>query len=50
VEQEPTLRAQLLAIPGVEEAVIAIDEGVAYLKVDNGRLDWARLKAAVGGT
>ncbi len=50
VEQEPTLRAQLLAIPGVEEAVIAIDEGVAYLKVDNGRLDWARLRAAVGGT
>jgi len=48
-EQEPTLRAQLLAIPGVEEAVVAIDEGVAYLKVDNGRLDWARLKAATGG-
>lgn len=45
LEQEPTLRAQLLAIPGVEEAVIAIDEGVAYLKVDNGRLDWARLEA-----
>jgi MFS family permease len=48
-EQEPTLRAQLLAIAGVEEAVVAIDEGVAYLKVDNGRLDWARLKAAAGG-
>ncbi len=45
VEQESLLQAQLLAIPGVEEAVIAIDEGVAYLKVDNGRLDWARLDA-----
>lgn len=50
VEQEPTLRAQLLAIPGVEEAVIAIDEGVAYLKVDNGRLDWARLQAVSAGS
>ena len=47
-EQEPTLRARLLAIPGVEDAVIAVDEGVAYLKVDNGRLDWARLQAAAG--
>ncbi|MGB5735053.1 MAG: MFS transporter [Thiohalocapsa sp.] len=45
VEQESLLQARLLAIPGVEEAVIAIDEGVAYLKVDNGRLDWARLDA-----
>ncbi|MGB5835393.1 MAG: MFS transporter [Thiohalocapsa sp.] len=40
-----TFRERLLAIPGVEEAVIPIDEGVAYLKVDNGRLDWARLQA-----
>jgi predicted MFS family arabinose efflux permease len=40
-----SLREQLLAVPGVEEAVIAIDEGVAYLKVDNGKLDWARLNA-----
>ena len=48
-EQEANLRAQLLAVPGVEEVVVAIDEGVAYLKVDNGRLDWARLKAAAGG-
>jgi MFS family permease len=39
------LREQLLAVPGVEEAVIVLDEGVAYLKVDNGRLDWARLNA-----
>jgi MFS family permease len=40
----PRLEARLLAIPGVEDAVIAVDEGVAYLKVDSGRLDWARLR------
>jgi predicted MFS family arabinose efflux permease len=39
------LRERLLAIPGVEDAVVALDEGVAYLKVDSGRLDWARLQA-----
>jgi predicted MFS family arabinose efflux permease len=50
VEQGSTLREQLLAIPGVEEAVVAIDEGVAYLKVDNGRLDWARLSALTGAS
>jgi len=43
--QAQWLREQLLAVPGVEEAVVALDEGVAYLKVDNGRLDWARLEA-----
>ncbi|MGD2021169.1 MAG: MFS transporter [Thiohalocapsa sp.] len=42
----PTLRERLLAVPGVEEAVIAVDEGVAHLKVDNRRVDWARLTAA----
>ncbi len=35
---------QLLAIPGVEEALIATDEGVAYLKVDKRQVDWARLQ------
>lgn len=29
--------AELQALPGVEEVVIALDEGVAYLKVDNAR-------------
>jgi hypothetical protein len=38
------LEARLLAIPGVEDAVVALDEGVAYLKVDSGRLDWATLR------
>ncbi len=31
------LLAELEAIPGVEEVVIALDEGVAYLKVDKAR-------------
>lgn len=39
------LEARLLAVPGVKEAVIALDEGVAYLKVDSRQLDWARLQA-----
>lgn len=45
-----SVRERLLAIPGVEEAVIALDEGVAYLKVDNRELDWARLNAVSAGT
>ncbi len=45
----PGLRERLLAVPGVEEAVIALDEGVAHLKVDNHRVDWARLQAAATG-
>lgn len=43
--EAPSMQERLLAIPGVEEAVIAVDEGVAYLKVDKGALDWARLEA-----
>jgi len=38
------LRRRLLEILGVEEAVVAMDEGLAYLKVDKARLDWAELK------
>jgi len=38
------LQGRLLEIPGVEEAVVAMDEGLAYLKVDKVRLDWARLE------
>lgn len=44
-EAAPSLRERLLAVPGVEDAVVAIDEGVAYLKVDNREIDWARLQA-----
>jgi MFS family permease len=39
------LQHRLLEIPGVEEAVVVAEEGLAYLKVDNRRLDWARLQA-----
>ncbi|MCB2262011.1 MAG: MFS transporter [Candidatus Thiosymbion ectosymbiont of Robbea hypermnestra] len=42
------LQGRLLEIPGVEEAVVATDEGLAYLKVDKVRLDWARLKYTAG--
>jgi len=38
------LQRRLLEIPGVEEAVVALDEGVAHLKVDKARLDSARLE------
>lgn len=40
----PGLQSRLLEVPGVEEAVVAMDEGLAYLKVDKARLDWARLR------
>jgi MFS family permease len=42
---DPSLPETLRAIPGVEEVLIEADEGVAYLKVDKGRVDWARLDA-----
>jgi MFS family permease len=43
-EQEVAgLQARLLAVPGVKEAVVVAEEGVAYLKVDSRQLDWARL-------
>jgi MFS family permease len=43
------LQNRLLQIPGVEEAVVVTEEGLAYLKVDNRRLDWARLQAFSAG-
>lgn len=39
------LAARLLAVPGVVEAVVVADEGVAYLKVDAARLDEGALGA-----
>lgn len=42
---DPALPATLLALPGVEEVLVVAEEGVAYLKVDKGRVDWARLEA-----
>jgi MFS family permease len=41
---DPGLREQLLGIPGVEEALVATEEGVAYLKVDKRQVNWARLQ------
>lgn len=37
--------ADLRAVPGVAEAVVVVDEGVAYLKVDSRVVDYARLEA-----
>lgn len=39
------LAARLLAVPGVVEAVVVVEEGVAYLKVDPARLDEGALDA-----
>jgi predicted MFS family arabinose efflux permease len=39
------LERQLLAVPGVRDAVVVPEEGVAYLKVDSRALDSARLQA-----
>lgn len=38
-DQRNSLSNQLLAIPGVAEAVLVAEEGVAYLKVDSHELD-----------
>lgn len=46
----PSLQRRLLAIPGVEEALVVAEEGAAYLKVDNAKLDWARLREFSDGT
>jgi len=37
--QARDLAARLLLVPGVAEAVVIVEEGVAYLKVDKARLD-----------
>jgi MFS family permease len=39
--------ARLRGIPGVEEAVVVAEDGVAYLKVDKDHLDEAALQAAL---
>jgi len=43
------LQRRLLEIPGVEDAVVAMDEGLAYLKVNKCHLDWARLQGYTAG-
>jgi MFS family permease len=42
------IERRLLAIPGVRDAVVVPEEGVAYLKVDSRELDSARLQAVFG--
>lgn len=39
------LTVRLLAVPGVAEAVVVADDGIAYLKVDRKRLDRDALRA-----
>jgi hypothetical protein len=38
------IQRQLLAVPGVRDALVVAEEGVAYLKVDSRELDSARLE------
>lgn len=40
------MAARLSGLPGVEEAVVVADEGVAYLKIDRNRFDAATLAEA----
>jgi YajR YAM domain len=44
-----TLAARLQAAPGVIEAAVAPDEGVAYLKIDASRFDAAAIARITGG-
>ena len=44
-KEAPRVAAQLRAIPGVAEAVVIVDEGIAYLKVDRNHLDQQALRA-----
>ncbi|HZB92136.1 MAG TPA: MFS transporter [Stellaceae bacterium] len=45
----PALAAKLSAAPGVVEAVVAADEGVAYLKIDPRQFDAAAVSRICGG-
>ena len=47
-DQAEALARRLAAVPGVAEAVVACDEGTAYLKVDRRRLDEEALLAQAG--
>jgi MFS family permease len=43
------IQRRLLAVPGVRDALVVPEEGVAYLKVDSRELDSARLQAVSAG-
>ena len=47
-DQAEALARRLAAVPGVAEAVVACDEGTAYLKVDRRQLDEEALLALAG--
>jgi MFS family permease len=42
-EQARQLTQRLLEIPGVAEAVVVIEDGIAYLKIDRRQVDQSRL-------
>jgi predicted MFS family arabinose efflux permease len=45
-EKAASLAQQLMGIPGIAEAVVVAEDGVAYLKIEKDRLDRAALGAA----
>ncbi|MCR4347170.1 MAG: MFS transporter [Sulfuricaulis sp.] len=49
-EDARRLEKQLGDVPGVTEATVMVDEGVAYLKVDSRRLDEAAMRALLPST
>ena len=49
-EAAEQLTARLLDVPGVHEAKVVLDEGVAYLKVNKQRLDKSRLDELAGSS
>jgi MFS family permease len=42
-DEAKTLAGRLMAVPGVSEALISVEEGVAYLKVDRKQIDYRAL-------
>ena len=49
-ESVDALTAQLLAVPGVVEAVVVVEDGIAWLRVDLGQLDRRSLRALSSDT
>jgi MFS family permease len=49
-DEAGSLAGRLTAVPGVSEALISVEEGVAYLKIDRRRVDFRALdEFSVGG-
>lgn len=50
-DEANSLAGRLTALPGVSEALISVEEGVAYLKIDRRRIDYRALdEFSVGNT